>query len=141
MIICPTFTVMGPPRTAKNSPILTRGRMIPSPYYRAWFKDAMFQAPTIRIGLERAGIKLPITEPVGVLALFYRDRDTGDLCGYLQALGDWLQSPKMSKRTPGKLSRNGAAIIMDDKQIEHFDGSRRRNDKLFTRIEVTISIL
>jgi hypothetical protein len=136
-----SITVFGAPRTKKNSPqivpALGRSVLIPSEAYKEWFREAMKQAAIIRSQLAAAGLELPVTGPVNVRALFYRDRNIGDTCGYYQALGDWLQAPRVSKR--GKRIRNGAGIIEDDRQIASWDGSRLRKDAENPRIEIEIS--
>lgn len=164
MILCEPFTVWGAPRTKKNSPIITGKRLIPSAAYRKWFKQAQLQAPQIRLGLvtgvTRATLlktwslgtisegvysivdppTLPIKGLVSIRALFYRERNSGDLLGFEEALADWMQVPRMSKRNPGKLSRDGAGIIEDDRQIVSWDGSRPFKDAEHPRIEVRITI-
>jgi len=110
--------------------------LAPSEFYRAWFREALSHAPQIRALLRQAGAELPLTGPVAVEAHFYRENAVkGDLCGYLQALGDWLQEPRF------KPKRNGAGIIRDDAQIESWDGSRRHIDRTAPRIEIVIQVL
>jgi hypothetical protein len=111
---------------------------MPSEQYLEWHRLAMQQAPFICVQLVRAGFRLPISESVRVKALFYRETRVGDLTGYAQALGDWLQESKQRK---GKTVRVGAGIIRDDSQIESWDGSRRMHDKMRPRIEVTVEII
>ncbi len=79
------------------------------------------------------GAKLPITGPVSIEATFYRDALRGDAAGYYQALADLIQEPH------GK--RGGLGIILDDKQIQHWDGTRLDKDKGNPRIEVTVHII
>lgn len=143
--VLPTFVISGPPRTKKaHNRIVRFGKakefikVMPSEAYFEWHKLAMQQSGLICSQLRRAGFRLPITEPVRVKALFYREARTGDLTGYLQALGDWLQD---SRQRNGKTVRVGAGIIRDDSQIESWDGSRRMHDKLRPRIEVTVEII
>lgn len=143
------FVIEGPPRTKKTSNRIIRFgkkkefvKIMPSEQYIEWHKLSMQQAPVIRTRLRaqsvRAGLVLPITEPVRVKAVFYREKRTGDLVGYMQALGDWLQE---SKQRNGKTVRTGAGIILDDSQIDSWDGSRREHDKMRPRIEVLIEII
>jgi hypothetical protein len=160
------FAIFGDPRTKKTSQRIVRfpckvcsstgmvlngkcakcrgkggwSKVLPSAEHEQWFKDAMIQAATIRNGIEARGVALPITEPVQVTALFYRRVLVGDLAGHLQALGDWLQAPRMS---PGgtRQARDGAGIIEDDKLIISWDGSRLRKDASKPRIEVTVEII
>ncbi len=144
-----TFTIEGPPRTKKTSNQIVQvkyrdkktGQMrkftkvLPSEAYRKWFHNAMSRSPIIRTILRDRGIPLPLTGRVHVAAVFYRDADTGDLTGYEQALGDWLQSPQLRPK------RNGAGIIIDDKQIKCWDGTHLEIDRANPRIEVTIRAL
>lgn len=108
-----------PPRTKKthNQVIQVRGRsvVLPSAAFRKW-----------EVAAHRSvrGMKyLPIHEPVSCRALFYRDRLSGDATGFYQALGDFLQN---------------AGFIVNDKQIEHWDGSRLLKDATNPRIEVVL---
>jgi hypothetical protein len=133
------FTVLSAPRTKKTSSrLVMRGkfpRILPSAAYMEWFHLAMQQAPRIRRELAAQGAHLPLAGAVEVSAVFYRERLTGDLVGFAQALGDWLQEPRH------KPKRNGAGIIKDDAQIDSWDGSRRAKDAARPRIEVTIRAL
>lgn len=136
------FTVYGPPRTKKShSRIVKCGnfpKVLPSLAHEEWFKNAMTQAPVILDSLRATGQNLPITEPVNLAAVFYRERASGDLCGFLQALGDYLQAPRTLPS--GKKGRSGAGIIADDALIASFDGSRLAKDATNPRIEVTIEV-
>lgn len=132
-----SFTIPGAPRTKKTSPRVFPGvrfpKVLPSEAHEAWFAEAMSYAPKIVSQLREAGAELPLQGPVEVTAVFYRENGVeGDLNGYMQALGDWLQAPKLRPR------RNGAGIIADDSQIESWDGTRRAIDRTAPRIEVTI---
>lgn len=148
-----SFTIPGPCRTKKTSQQLIKispkggGRpfqkIIPSKAHEAWFKSALTYVPIIKLKLLR-DVDLPIAGDVAVLALFYRDRASGDLLGYEQALADFLQEPiyRMDKRTgKQKLARKGAGVIRDDVQIVSWDGSRLMKDADNPRIEVTIQVV
>lgn len=136
-----TFTITGAPRTKKTHGriIKLRGsgrpKLLPSEAHEAWFANAMTQVVLIQRHLITQGLTQAIDKPVAVAALFYRERDSGDLCGYLQALGDFLQEPRLKPR------RNGAGIIKDDSQIVSWDGSRLRKDADSPRIEVEVQVL
>jgi hypothetical protein len=169
-----TFTLSGIPRTKKNSSRIVRikakggGRgftkLLPSEAYEQWLEAVLLQGAQIRYQLQRAGYKLPITEEVGVKALVFRDRLSGDFTGFTQAIGDALHAPmfrfkcaacgnaqheysslptfcKNCGRTIllGKETRKGLGIILDDSQIAHFDGSRLFKDSARPRVEVTIA--
>lgn len=155
------FVLTGPPRTKKNSPIPTPAktrdgrpfvRVLPSAAYRQWFQCAMQQGPGIRLALARAGVELPIRGLVNMAAVIYREVATGDLLGYLDGLADALQQPKLkvdgkarqivadAKGRP-RLSRNGIAVIVDDRQIVSLDGSRLAKDAACPRIEVELTVV
>jgi hypothetical protein len=134
-----TFTIFGPCRTKKTSSQIVHigkfHKLLPSKPYLEWFALAMQQAPRIRRELAAQGAHLPLAGLVEVTAVFYRERLSGDACGFYQALGDFLQMPRLSPK------RNGAGIIRDDAQIESWDGSRRAKDAESPRIEVTIRVM
>ncbi len=125
------FTVTGAPRTKKNSgqmvPAISQAgkafvRVVPSEAYRKWHKQAEPQLQVFKIQQ-----RIPaIDTPVNVAAIFYRDVDTGDAVGYYQGLADALQK---------------AEILLDDKFITQWDGSRMLKDARNPRIEVTITVL
>jgi Holliday junction resolvase RusA-like endonuclease len=137
----PGFVIHGPPRTKKNSGrivvIPTKGsrrchacghmsgfpKILPSEAYEAWEVGAIRELMEIK---PRLGVELPITAPVSIEALIYRKRDTGDIVGYLQAIGDMLQA---------------AGVLKDDRQIEDWDGSRRLKDAANPRCEIFIRVL
>jgi glycine/D-amino acid oxidase-like deaminating enzyme len=99
---------------------------MPSAAHQAWYERAMVEAPRIRRRIESFGATLPISTPVIVDALFFRDANRGDAAGYYQALSDWLER---------------AGILANDKLIAAWDGSRLLVDREFPRIEVRIVIL
>jgi len=144
-----TFTISGAPRTKKTSQriVQVKGRngsrsftkILPSVSHGEWFKHAMTHACCIRQQLRASGVPLPIEGTIGVSAIFYRDRDCGDLLGYEQALADWLQEPKVNQH--GKQTRGGAGIIRDDVQIKSWDGSRLAKDARSPRIEAEITLI
>lgn len=143
-----TFTVTGPPRTKKNSPIPTPARtkdgrafvrILPSKAYRQWLKAALQQSPAIRARLARAGARLPIRGSVAIRALVYRESRTGDLLGYLDALADALQEPLCNAH--GKTTREGMGIIADDRLVVSWDGSRLLKDSACPRVEVQIEVV
>jgi len=124
--------IVGPPSTKKTSQRIIfnkkTGKMmvIGSSKSRSWETDAVDQ-------LCRQWRGLPMVEPVSVRALIYRDRNAGDLTGFIQAIGDALQgggSRKRSKRVP--------CVLDDDSQIISWDGSRKLIDRENPRVELTI---
>ena len=121
------FTLSGAPRTKKNHGrrIWRGGRAfhVPSEAHEHWHKAACRQAWVIREELRQAGVELPICGDVHVRAIFYRDAKRGDLNGYMQSLGDWLEDVQ---------------IIRNDRQIVSWDGTRLEKDPERPRIEVEI---
>lgn len=69
---------------------------------------------------------VPLAVPVNCAAVFYRDANRGDLFGYLQGLGDFLQK---------------WGIIEDDVLIRTSDGSRLDKDASRPRVEVVLTPL
>lgn len=134
-------TVYGAFREGLRSLAPGFNKILPSEAHEEWFKTAMQYGMLIRGQLQRAGATLPISGPVEVEAVFYRDANRGDLLGFEQALADWMQAPKFSEPKPGKPPRqlrDGAGIIVDDVQVVSWDGSRLAKDAANPRIEVTI---
>lgn len=131
-----TYLIRGAPRTKKNHSVIAR-RRDGSPFIaqcsttKAWAKEAASQ-------LKAQHLIGPIIGPVHVVARVYRDRATGDLVNYLQAIGDVLESPtekqKRSKSPPPK-----GCVIVNDSQIVSWDGSRLLKDKHNPRVEIEIS--
>lgn len=154
------------PRTKKNHATIVRmGKferpaLIPSEPFQAWFKDILTLKPSIHAQLEG----LPITDPVSVQALVYRDANVGDWTGYVDAIADAIQTdvwqcqrdgcrskttarrvpvacPKCGERLRIKHARKGLAIILDDSQIVHWDGTRLLKDSVRPRVELTITTI
>lgn len=116
------LTIIGAPRTKKcHSQIVRVGgrvRLIPSKQYLAYRDDALWQ-------LKAAWRREPIDLKVNCAAVFHRDRATGDLVNYLQALADILED---------------AGVIVNDRQIVTFDGSRLAKDAARPRVEVLLTL-
>lgn len=153
-----TFTIPGEPRTKKaHNQLVTvgggldpltgqRGRgfqkLLPSKQYLAWFKNSMTYALAIKTQVREQGFELPIQGRLRVTALFYlkNEAHVGDLNGYCQAIGDFLQSQKLDKNF--KVRQDGAGIIVDDKQISSWgESTRDLRDKVNPRVEVTIEVI
>ena len=169
-----SFTLSSPPRTKKNSGriIHIKGKsggqgftkLLPSEAYEEWLDCVLLQGAQIRYALQRSGHKLPITSPVSVRALVFRQADTGDTNGFYQAIADALHSPeyrfscKCGARAQteyaanpalcrtcgqliriGKQSRKGLGILQDDSQIQSWDGSRLYVDRANPRVQIEIS--
>lgn len=117
------FTILGPPRTKKTSNrIVTRKRdgrqfVIPSSANESWTKAAVKQ---LREQFEGQAIDAP----VNLAAVVYREKNLGDLIGYLQAIADALQA---------------AEVVTNDRLIVGFDGSRMTKDATNPRVELTLT--
>ena len=118
------LTILGAPRTKKNSGIITtqgaHPRILPSPAFSAWNRIAQMQLAKFR-GVSKGGL---FYLPVNVSAAFYRDKLTGDAVGYYQALADALEEGR---------------IVENDRLIVSWDGSRLLKDAKNPRIEVEIT--
>jgi len=112
--------VLGPPRTKKNHGRLVRSgrrfRLLPSAAHERWLGSALPQ-------LHRQWWRPPLTCPIAVRAVFYRERNVGDLVNYMQALADALER---------------AHVIENDRLIQSWDGSRLAKDAARPRIELEI---
>lgn len=117
-----SFTVLGAPRTKKTSNRLVPGRgrkagrklVLPSAAWVRWVETAVFPVKVAR---------LP-DQPYSCRALFYRDRLTGDACGYYQGLADALEK---------------WGVLSDDRFLVDWDGSRLLLDRKNPRVEITLT--
>jgi Holliday junction resolvase RusA-like endonuclease len=123
------FVVPGRPRTKKNSSRVVRNggftRVLPSAAHEAWYSAARL-AFDADVRAMKAAERIPVGRPVRVSATFFRDRNTGDLVGYQQALADFLE---------------GQGVLVDDKWITSWDGTRLDKDADRPRIEVALEVL
>lgn len=114
-----TVVIPGPPRTKKNHSRLVwngqRPRILPSKAYEDW--EAVALAKCKIQGAKYIGV------PVNCRANIYRDKATGDAVGYYQALADFLQK---------------ACVVLDDKWIVSWDGTRMSKDADNPRVELTL---
>jgi hypothetical protein len=138
------LVILGKPATKKTSNRIMRNKktnapfVMPSKKSKDWEKNAIDQlnrlgrpAPLDGAAGNRGMTPLVITRPVSVNAQIYRDRNTGDLHNFFQAIGDALQGGgSKNKRVP--------CVLADDSQIKSWDGSRCRIDKANPRVELTI---
>lgn len=123
-----------PPRTKKTSNQAVRmgkpcptcklrtgpARVFPSKAFREWEKSV-----TDYVSL-RPQLTLALATPVSMRALVYRETAVGDLVGYLQAICDVLQE---------------CGIVLNDRLIADFDGSRLLKDANNPRVELVITVL
>lgn len=159
------LTLPGPPRTKKThnrivgvgKPCRACGKrefqkVLPSEQYEEWFKAVLEDGPVIRGGLARVGFRLPIADPLEARALVYRDRDQGDLGGFLAGIADAIQEQLYGCQAhntrssqpcclKAKVKRDGLGIIKDDRQIVSWDGSRLLIDKQRPRVELQITVI
>lgn len=121
------LVVDGAPRTKKTSNILaTAGRrriVLPSKAWAAWTRGAQIE---VNVGIQEPcwqpiALMQPVRSKVNCRALFYREADRGDAVGYYQGLADLLE-----KRT----------VIVNDRQIVSWDGSRLLKDAARPRVEL-----
>ena len=126
------LVVFGAPRTKKTSGRIVgsgpkchacgcrtgRPFLLPSEENVAWTKEAVKQMRQQLAGAAALMI------PVNCRALFYRERNTGDLVNYEQALADALEE---------------AGIVENDRLIVSWDNSRLLKDAANPRIEILLS--
>lgn len=121
-----------------------RVRVFPSKAWREWVKEAAIQidgGQLVQSGnllllvnrSARAPLRTvtgeswtPIAEPLNCAAVFYRDRDIGDLIGYMQGLADLLEE---------------RGVLTDDQWIQRWDGSRLEVTAGRPRVEVELTPL
>lgn len=94
--------------------------IMPSANAVAWNDRAVRQL------IEQGADSLEFECPLNLRALVYRDRDSGDLVNYLQAICDALQDSR---------------CVIDDKSIVQFDGSRLLIDRIVPRVEIYLSFV
>jgi hypothetical protein len=94
-------------------------KVLPSEAFCDWQRDvlAALRGPVARTE------GLPIRYAVNCRAIFYRDANVGDACGYYQGLGDVLQA---------------LGVVDNDKRLVSWDGSRLDKDALRPRVEVEL---
>lgn len=119
------FIVTGAPRTAKNHQRIVTNRKTGKPFIiagksaKGWGADAVNQLATQKPRPDWPAMP----GALHVMALVYRDRNVGDLDNFLHSVGDALQK---------------AGVILNDKQIESWDRSRKLIDRERPRVEVYI---
>lgn len=126
-----SFTIAVAPRTKKTHGRIVyipvkgssqkRPIMLPSEQFCQW-NDAAQRT----LIFTRRKLKESINFPVNCAAIFYREKETGDAVGYYQALADTLEA---------------AGIVLNDKFITQWDGSRLLKDNHNPRVEVTLTAL
>lgn len=121
-----TFVLTGAPRTKKNSGRIVRAgkfpRLLPSATFCEW--NALVQPQLMLLRSMTHG--LPFRGPVNVKALFLRDADRGDACGFYQALADALEE---------------GGVVENDRQVRQWDGTRLLVDRQNPRVIVTVEAI
>lgn len=154
------ITLPGPPRTKKthNRIVKFTGRdkkgnqreflsVRPSEAYEDWLKNILTNTIPIKrqlldYGRSQGLVKLPILNDVSVACHIYRDKNGGDLLGYLNAVADAIQEPRYTwSNGKQKKTRDGLGIIDDDVQIVAWDGSQMLLDRDRPRVELSITII
>ncbi len=119
------FTIDGPPRTKKNHQriIRVKGRPVIMQAKTAdeWGKSAILQ---LMGQLRLTGFPAGSGDAVSLRALVYRDRNVGDLGNYLAAICDALER---------------AGVVVNDRLIQSFDGSRLLIDRKNPRVELELT--
>jgi len=161
-----TVTLPGAPRTKKTSNrvvMLGKGDnrhpvVLPSEAFEGWLKTLLTFRAMIQRQIRDTGVQIPVEYPVQIFARVFRDRDAGDFTGYAQAIGDAIQDSSwhcegcnknvLDSRLPqhrevckvAKLSarRKGLGLILDDAQIDNWDGTRLLIDRDNPRVELEI---
>lgn len=115
------YTIIGIPRTKKNSSrIVKRGKrkyIIPSPAFEKYQRTAKL------IGDKP---KNPIDYPVNLKAIYYRERNIGDLVNFIQGTCDLLELWD---------------VVKNDKWIMGLDGCRLSKDAKDPRVEIILTQL
>lgn len=93
--------------------------VLPSDANRSWTKSAVMQLQSQRHGTT-------FDSPVTMRALVYREKNLGDLIGYLQSICDALEA---------------AQVVTNDRLVVAFDGSRMLKDAANPRVEVTLTAM
>lgn len=131
----------------------------PSEGFQEWFGLLYLQRTFIQSEMIAKGVKPPIMERVSIAAAIYREADRGDATGYYDAIADAIQAELWQCQDCRKKtmvlancpycgasiarmrhSRKGLGIIGDDKQIEHWDGTRLLIDRVKPRVELVIRV-
>lgn len=126
-----TFTVLGAPRSKKNSQRIIRVRGVPrivqSKQACGWEEMAVLQLRSQwnRCTRGMADGAQPLAGNVNLRAIVYRDRaGRADLLNFLAAVSDAIE---------------GAGIVANDDQIGGLDGSRMMIDRKNPRVEITLT--
>ena len=98
--------------------ILSRTKVQPSTRWRTWAKKAPIMMPGIDPRI------FPIKGELHIRATFYRESKIGDLVGFMQGIADLLEKRQ---------------VVVNDRQLVNWDGTRLDKDKSRPRVELTLS--
>jgi len=124
--------ILGAPRPKKTSQRIARAKdgtpfILQSVAQTAWAQAARLQVQAAWGG------RPPLTCPVNVAAVFYRQRNAGDLDNLMAGLLDVLQPEPRRRGAPA-----AGAVLENDRQVVSHDGSRLAKDARNPRVEVTV---
>jgi Holliday junction resolvase RusA-like endonuclease len=124
------FIVASAPRTKKTSQnvVKVRGRtfIVQDRAKAAYQKTAVEQLQAQLAEIRQHGPFATFDAPVQVRATFYRDKNLGDLVGYMQMIADCLEK---------------AGVVVNDRLIESWDGTRLSKDAANPRTELEVTAL
>lgn len=126
------FIIIGSPRTKKNSQQIAKNRRTGSlfiasdPVKKKYQKTAVEQLAVQLAEMKEYGAWIPLDGPVHVRATFYRDKNLGDLVGYMQMIADCLEK---------------GCVVVNDRLIESWDGTRMTKDADNPRTELEVTAL
>lgn len=135
-----------PPRTKKNSPQIIPGLkhpiLVPSEAYRDWHRGARrLLLPILRTNDVLREL-LPLAFPMRLHAVFYRDRNVGDLFGFLDGLADFLNDDLRGKAERDREPDKPVRVIENDRWIHRIsDETRLEKDAAQPRIELRLEEL
>jgi Holliday junction resolvase RusA-like endonuclease len=124
------FIVASAPRTKKTSQQIARVRgrtfIVQDRAKAAYQKTAVEQLQAQLAEIRQHGSFATFDAPVQVRATFYRDKNLGDLVGYMQMIADCLEK---------------AGLVVNDRLIESWDGTRMSKDAANPRTELEVTAL
>lgn len=124
------FIVISAPRTKKTSQQIARVRgrtfIVQDKVKAAYQKTAVEQLSAQLAEVRRHGDFATFDAPVQVSATFYRDKNLGDLVGYMQMIADCLEK---------------AGVVVNDRLIQSWDGTRFTKDAANPRTELEVTAL
>lgn len=124
------FIVISAPRTKKTSQQIARVRgrtfIVQDKVKAAYQKTAVEQLAAQLAEVRQHGDFATFDAPVQVSATFYRDKNLGDLVGYMQMIADCLEK---------------AGVVVNDQLVQSWDGTRMSKDAANPRTELEVTAL